>query len=480
MSEKIPKVFISYSWSSQEYKDSVKNWVDRLINDGIEVVFDVYDLQEGHDIFAFMEKMVTDESVTHVLVFSDRSYMEKANSRKAGVGTESQIFSKKIYENIGQSKFLPIVCEFNEMMEPCLPTFLRSRRYIDFSSDELVNKNWEGLIRALYGQPIHKKPAQGEPPIYITDDSSPQPTSAEFKYKELEHAVLEGKPAVARYRTKFLDACIDFADSLRVRVPPESAMTVDGVIEDCGKLKPIRNLIVDWVLLETSSKYKEQFDNVLIEFLERLRELKLPTRELDQWQNNWFSAHIVFVYETFLYIIAALLKTNSYEILHEIFSTHYFSPEAGRHGSQEYDTFRCFWGSSDFLKQNLTSQYRSELYSPEAELINRQADRSDIPFESIADAEGLVVFMAILRNIYWYPGTLSYVIYSHKFSFIVRAKQHKGFKNLAIITGIDTADQLRSKFHLAMNDRNNNRWPNYMFRDDFRSRFRLDELDTLT
>ncbi len=480
MSEKIPKVFLSYSWSSQEHKIRVRNWADRLLNDGIEVVFDEYDLQEGHDIFAFMEKMVNDESVTHVLVFSDKSYSGKADSRKAGVGTESQIISKKIYEQTEQSKFIPIVCEFDEEGNPYLPTFLRSRKYINFSSHELVNKNWKGLIRTLYGQPTHRKPDRGEPPPYITDDSSSQPTSAGLIFQELEHAVMEGKPAVAKFRSEFLDACIDYADSLRVRVPPESAMTVDGIIDDCGKLRPIRNLIVDWVLLETSSTSKEQLENVLIEFLERLRELKLPIRELDWHQNAWFSAHIVFVYETFLYIIAALLKTNSFEILHEIFKTNYFSPEAGRHGGQEYDTFRCFWGSSEFLKQNLTSQYRSELYSPEAELINRQADRSDIPFESIADAEGLVVFMAILRNIYWYPGTLSYVIYSHKFSFIVRAKQHKGFKNLAIITGIDTADQLRSKFHLAMNDRNNNRWPNYMFRDDFRSRFRLDELDTLT
>ncbi len=479
MSEKIPKVFISYSWSSQEHKDRVRNWADQLLNDGIEVVLDEYDLQEGDDKFVFMEKMVNDDSVTQVLVFSDKSYSEKANSREAGVGTESQIISKKIYEKTQQSKFLPIVCEFDEKGEPYLPTFLRSRIYIDFSSDELVNKNWEGLIRNLYGQPTHRKPDRGDPPLYITDDSSLQPTSAEFKYKALEHTVLEGKPVVARYRSNFLDACINFADSLRVRKPPESDLTVDGIIDDCRKLVPIRNLIVDWVLLETSSTSKEQFENLLIEFLERLHELKLPARELDWHQNAWFSAHIVFVYETFLYIIAALLKTNSFEILREIFKTHYFNLQADRHGDQEYHTFKCFWGSSEFLKRNLTLEGR-EYYSPETELIYRQADRSDIPFESIAEAEGLVVFMAILKKNYWYPGTLHYLSYSHKFPFIRKAKQHKGFRNLATVTEIDTVDRLKTEFGIALTDQRNNRWPDYMLRDNFRSRFRLDEVDTLT
>jgi hypothetical protein len=50
-------------------------------------------LKEGHDKYVFMEKMVTDPSVTHVPVICDRIYAEKADARKAGVGTESQIMS---------------------------------------------------------------------------------------------------------------------------------------------------------------------------------------------------------------------------------------------------------------------------------------------------------------------------------------------------------------------------------------------------
>src|ERR1700753_3456486 len=89
-----PKVFISYSWASPTHRESVRKWADRLIEDGIEVIIDIYDLKEGHDKYAFMEKMVTDSAVTHVLVVCDSTYSEKADARKAGVGTESQIISR--------------------------------------------------------------------------------------------------------------------------------------------------------------------------------------------------------------------------------------------------------------------------------------------------------------------------------------------------------------------------------------------------
>ena len=118
-----PKVFISYSRTSQGHCDQIRGYAERLRNDGIDVILDQWDLSEGQDKYAFMEKMVTDPSVTHVLVFSDKKYAEKADERKAGVGTESQIMSKEIYEKVDQKKFIPLVCERRSDGEPYLPTF---------------------------------------------------------------------------------------------------------------------------------------------------------------------------------------------------------------------------------------------------------------------------------------------------------------------------------------------------------------------
>ena len=159
-----PRAFVSYSWSSLEHQERIRSWADRLMGDGVDVVLDVYDLKEGSDKYAFMERMVTDPTVSHVLVFCDREYARKADDRSAGVGVESQIISKEIYDKVEQSTFIPIVCEFDEAEEATLPAFMKSRIWIDFSSEEKANASWERLIRLLYGRPQHAKPPVGSRP----------------------------------------------------------------------------------------------------------------------------------------------------------------------------------------------------------------------------------------------------------------------------------------------------------------------------
>jgi len=79
-----PKVFISYSWSSQEYIDRVEELANDLHSHGVEVVFDQWDLEEGQDVHSFMEQAVNDGTCTHVLILCDLMYAEKDNGRKAG------------------------------------------------------------------------------------------------------------------------------------------------------------------------------------------------------------------------------------------------------------------------------------------------------------------------------------------------------------------------------------------------------------
>ena len=96
-----PKAFISYAWTNPEFKDRVKEWAIRLLSDGVEVLFDQFTLKEGHDLNHYMEKMVADPSVTHVIIFCNSEYASKADSRSGGVGTESQIISNETYKLIG-------------------------------------------------------------------------------------------------------------------------------------------------------------------------------------------------------------------------------------------------------------------------------------------------------------------------------------------------------------------------------------------
>jgi len=437
-----PRVFISYSWSSPGHQDRIRQWAEQLASDGVDVILDIWDLKEGDDKYAFMEKMATDETVTHVLVFSDSEYAAKADARKAGVGTESQIISREVYSKVKQSKFIPIVCELDESGKPCLPTFLKSRIWIDFSSPQAVNDNWEKLIRFLYGKPAYEKPTLGKPPTYVTTDVTAPASPAIAKFRALEQAILQGKRGLRRYRQDFLDACYTYADALRIRERPNIENMGERVLQDCGKLKLVRDHLIDWVLLESEADPSEDFGDALIAMLERLLELKSRPPELNPWNDAWFEAHRVFVYETFLYIVAALLKSEAFDILHLVFTSHYLLPETEAYGPKRFVTFDAFYGYSETL-QVLAPEGR-KLLAPAAELIRRQADRTDIHFADVMQAELLVLMMAFITDdVKWYPQTLHYSSRSGGFPFFIRAAQHRHFKNLARITGIHTADELR-------------------------------------
>lgn len=441
----MPKVFISYSWSSEEHQSLVKMWAEQLISDGVEVVLDIFDLKEGHDKYAFMERMVTDASVTHVLVFSDRQYSEKADARRAGVGTESLIISKIVYEKVDQSKFIPIVCELSADGKACLPTFLQSRIWIDFSSPESANKNWEQLIRLLYGKPQHEKPQLGKPPRYITESDSAPSDPAISKFIALRQAILQGKPGLSMYRTDLIESCISYADELRIRKNPDINTLGKKILEDCGKLKKVRDHIADWILLESSMATSEEFTDAVLALLENLIELKSRPSEITSWNDAWFDAHGLFVYETFLYIVAALIKTSSFRTLHEIYTSHYLKPQAERHGDQVFENFDAFYGYSEVI-QSALSDGGQRYYSAGAELISRQADRVDLPFKCIIEAELLTYLMTLITpDTNWHPGTMHYSSYARDLTLFLRASQHKHFANLAIVTGISDAEVLRAK-----------------------------------
>lgn len=159
-----PKVFISYSWTS---KDRAIDLADRLLENGIEVVIDVYDLKDGMDKYAFMQRIANDASIEKVLLLCDRAYKEKADSFKGGVGDEAMIVSPEIYGKTEQQKFIPIVLEVNDDGKPYLPTIVGSRIYIDFSNPLKMPEAFNRLVRNLWNKPDRRKPKLGERPTWL-------------------------------------------------------------------------------------------------------------------------------------------------------------------------------------------------------------------------------------------------------------------------------------------------------------------------
>lgn len=473
-----PKVFISYSWTNQTHQELVKHWADRLIADSVEVILDIYDLKEGDDKYAFMETMVNDPKVTHILVICDQAYKEKADTRKAGVGTESQIISGEVYSQVKQSKFIPIVCEFGADGKPFLPTFMKTRIWINFSSSEAENENWEQLVRLLYGKPLHVKPKKGKPPTFITSDT-PVPTDEAFaKLASLKQAVLQGKIGIKFYRRDFIEACMSYADKLRVRERPNLATMGEKVLEDCSKLKLIRDYLCDWILLESEVCDEVEFSEAVVDLLEKLRELKSKPQELSSWSVSWSEAHSVFVYETFLYIVAALVRARAYAVLHEVFTTNYLRPISESYRVESFEKFDCFYGYSDSLQ--ILAPEGKQLLAPAATLLKRQADRQDIPFIDIMQAEMLVFLMTfIIPKTYWYPQTHHYATDNNPYPFFIRAAQHKYFTKLSKITGIASADELREKVNTGLERFVNGNRSNFHFNSNLYLILNLEKLDSI-
>ena len=86
-----PKVFISYSWTDADHESWVIQLATDLEESGVHIILDKWDLREGADKYAFMEKMVTDPTVRKVIIVCERVYAEKADGRMGGVGTETHI-----------------------------------------------------------------------------------------------------------------------------------------------------------------------------------------------------------------------------------------------------------------------------------------------------------------------------------------------------------------------------------------------------
>lgn len=164
-----PKVFISYSWSSDEITMPL---AERLVSHGVNVVLDKWDLKEGQDKYAFMEKSVNDPEISKVLIICDKSYTEKANNRQGGVGDETAIISPEIYGETVQEKFIPIIVEKDEFGVAFVPAYIKSRIYIDLSNPEEYENEYEKLIRNIYGKPIYKKPQLGRKPEWLEEEKT--------------------------------------------------------------------------------------------------------------------------------------------------------------------------------------------------------------------------------------------------------------------------------------------------------------------
>ena len=156
----IPKAFISYSHDTLEHKKWVLELATRLRNNGIDAILDQFELQPGADIPHFMETHLA--SSDKILMICTDKYVEKANKGQGGVGYEKMIITSNLMKNIDGNKIIPIIRQTGTID---VPTFLKSKLYLNFSKADDYEFSYDELVRTIHNSPLFQKPPVGNNPF---------------------------------------------------------------------------------------------------------------------------------------------------------------------------------------------------------------------------------------------------------------------------------------------------------------------------
>lgn len=157
------KVFISYSWDSQEHKEWVEGLAKYLrVQHGIDATIDTWDLSGGQDLTMYMEASI--KSADRVLVIYTESAVNKAATRSGGIGYEHVIVTAEIMRNMGTFKFIPIVRQTNRPY--ILPPQFENRLRYDLGNGPDFAAELEKLVKELLNiRPV--RPPLGRSPYHM-------------------------------------------------------------------------------------------------------------------------------------------------------------------------------------------------------------------------------------------------------------------------------------------------------------------------
>lgn len=440
------KLFISYSWSNAIHEHWVIDLATELRNSGVDVILDKWDLKEGHDSISFMEKMVTNPEIKKVIIISDKQYANKADGRDGGVGTETQIISKEIYDNEKQDKFVAVVAEKDENGKPYLPTYYRSRIYIDLSESDKYVENFEILLRWIFNKPLHKKPPLGKKPAFL-DEKNRIELGTSFAQKRLISAIKEKKEILDGALNEYLTL---FSENIeKFRIKKEDNIEYDDVIFE---------------IIEAFLPYKNEFLQVLLNLgqyglndnntsaIHRFFESTIPyldrTENMDRYTDWDFDVFKFIIHELFLNTISVLLKFEKFNNVASLLSQKYYVPSNVLTGvvMNSFTVFRQHLKSFEYRNDRLSLRR----LSLRADLLKQRTENSGLDFQYLMQAD-FILYIYFQLNISdafgygWWPETLLFMGRSYNaMEIFARAQSKTYFDKMKIILNIETIEELKA------------------------------------
>lgn len=405
-----PKLFISYSWTSEAHQEWVISLATELRESGVDVILDKWDLKEGNDAYAFMEKMVTDPEVKKVALICDKVYSEKADGRSGGVGAETQIISAEVYSRQDQSKFVAVIAERDENGNPFLPTYYKSRIYIDLSSSDSYANNLEQLLRWVFDKPLHLKPALGKKPAFLQEGATPS-LETTYRWRRALDAIRQDRPYSGGALIEYLDL---FGQNMEnFRITKNGGEFDDKVIQNIEEFLPYRNEAIELFLILAQYRHTQETWESLHRFFERLLPYLDHQKGVRHWQEWDFDNFRFIVHELFLYAITALLRHERFPGVSYLISQYYYQQGHEEAGLDPMVSF------SDFKKRLACLEHRNtrlnlHRLSLHADLLEQRSRSSGLPFRQVMQADFILFIRDCLdclrhkRRQKWFPITLLY------------------------------------------------------------------------
>lgn len=380
-----PKVFISYSWTSPEHEQFVLDLATTLRDNGVDAILDKWRLKPGQDKYVFMESMVTDPAVVKVLVLSDKRYAQKADARAGGVGTESQIISAELYSKMTQTKFIPVVCEFEESGEPCLPVFMKGRIHVDMTGEDKFGEGLEQLLRLIYDQPTHREPALGGSPAFLKAEATGVVLTRELA--AAVRAIQEAKSNRAGLASLFLKAFVARVNELYSE--PTGDAYDETIFQAIQRTRGLRDQLSQF--LEALAAFSEDAPAAVDPVMRLLEDLgawfKHPRDGVVY--PGWQDLHKFVALEAMLLTVAALLRYRRWLTLRRLLTHRYVLPQDGVMAALTTTAFESHLLSLD---EHRNGRLKLNRLAVSADLLKERCSDGHTPFSELRQAD---LFLAL-------------------------------------------------------------------------------------
>lgn len=441
-----PKLFVSYSWTNPDHEAWVLRLATELRESGVDVILDKWDLKEGNDAHAFMEKMVTDPEIKKVILICDKAYADKTDGRSGGVGKEAQIISGEIYEKQDQDKFVAVVKERDENGKPYLPVYYRSRIYIDLSDPGTYSNNFDRLLRWAFNQPLFKKPEIGPKPQFLTsEEESALSLATSSRQRRALEAIKNNRQNAAPVTAEYFEQLAEEFEKLRINVWKDPID--EAVVQSIESFLPYRDQAIEIFTALAIHLDTIESRSVVHRFFERVMPYMECPPDVNRYYDwDWDNFRFI-IHELFLYALAIFVQRERFDAAASMMTNHYYVPSRARFGHDTMTSFEIFMTHTPSFDGR---DRRLQRISARGDLLKQRCKGTGIEFRHLLEADFILFMRSWISNPNgggrWLPVTLAVGNQVGAFEVFARSRSTGYFNRAKILLGIDQKQDLELVF----------------------------------